>query len=188
MPTLVQPFPMRSTVSDHEGRLRISIPLRQLGAAALVGCWLIGWTYGGLAILKQLLAKPNLFEALWICFWTASIPFAVYALLRMLGGNDVVLVDQHRFIIRRENFGVGFGKEYLTSEMRDLRFQPEIGSGRRRRNSRIAFDYGAKTFSFGERLDEAEANQLIALIKQRCSIAQTPPSDGSTPHFWQGGR
>lgn len=31
----------------------------------------------------------------------------------------------------------------------------------------IAFDYGAKTYRFGESLDEAEARQIVALIHQR---------------------
>jgi hypothetical protein len=186
MPTLVQPFPMRSTVSDYEGRLQITVPLRQFGAGLFIAFWLAGWTYGGVAILRKLIEKPSLFEAVWICFWAVSLPFAVYTLLRMLAGTDVVLVDQHRFVIRREIFGVGLGKQYLASEMRDLRFQPEVGSGRSHRYSRVAFDYGAKTVTFGERLEEAEATQLISLINQRCNISQTPPPDGSTPHFWQG--
>jgi hypothetical protein len=42
--------------------------------------------------------------------------------------------------------------------MHALRFQPEIGSGKRRNASRIAFDYGAKTLAFAEEIEEAEAN------------------------------
>jgi len=186
MPTLVQPFPMRSTISDDQGRLQINVPLKQFGAAAFVAFWLAGWTYGGIAILRQLIEKPNIFEAAWICFWIVSLPFALYTLLRMLGGTDVVLADERGLVIRREIFGVGLGKQYLASEMRDLRFQPEVGSGRSHRYSRVAFDYGSKTVTFGEGLEESEATQLIYLINQRCNISHTPPRDGSTPSFWQG--
>jgi hypothetical protein len=177
MPTLVQPFPMRSTVSDREGWLCISIPVHQFGFAIFIGCWLVLWTYGGTQIFRQLVEKPNLFEAVWICFWIVSLPYATYALLRTLGGRDVILVDQHRVVIRREIFGLAFGKEYTASEMQKLRFQPETGSGRSHRSSRIAFDYGAKTITFGDRLDESEANQLISLIGQRSNLVLGPLPD-----------
>jgi hypothetical protein len=133
MPTLVQPFPMRSTVSDREGWLCISIPVHQFGFATFVGCWLVLWMYGGSQIFRQLIEKPNLFEALWICFWIVSLPYASYALLRTLGGRDVILIDQQRLIVRREVFGLAFGKEYSASEIQKLRFQPETGGGRSHR-------------------------------------------------------
>jgi hypothetical protein len=69
--------------------------------------------------------------------------------------------------------------------MRDLRYQPELGTGRGRKASQIAFDYGAKTVRFARDIEEAEAAELITRIKQRCSIAQNPSPKGPQLRFWQ---
>jgi hypothetical protein len=51
-------------------------------------------------------------------------------------------------------FGLGLAKSYIVREMRNLRFQPATGAGKSRRASRIAFDYGANTITFGADLEE----------------------------------
>ena len=43
----------------------------------------------------------------------------------------------------------------------------------------IAFDYGARTYRFGGGVDEAEANQIIATIKERYKLS-LPRIDGHT--------
>jgi hypothetical protein len=138
------------------------------------------WLFGGLAILKQWIAKPNLFEALWVAFWACSLPYAIYIFLRMLVGTDRVLASHDRLRIRHAIVNWGRDKEYSAPEIRDLRFQPGHG----RRYSQIVFDYGAKTIGFGHQLDEAEANELISLIAQRCHLPAS--SRESAPRFWQG--
>jgi len=92
-----------------------------------------------------------------------------FILLVLIGGTDVVLVDPQNLVIRREVFGVGRGKQYLLSEVRNLRFQSSAG----RQSSKVAFDYGAKTINFGDGVEGGEANQLIALIQPKCNIRQT---------------
>ena len=187
MPTLVQPYPMRSNVSEEGGSLRISIPMqRNWFLAAFIICWLGGWTYGGLEVLKHLLKNFELFSAFWMGGWALGEAFATLWLLRMLGGHDIVIATSDRLEIRKEVFGVGISRQYLGSEIRDARFQPESGSGKGRRESRIAFDYGAKTIGFGDGIDEAEANQLISLIGERCKITDSSPRDTSALRFWQG--
>ena len=61
MPNLVQPTPLKSAVSDYDGRLQISIPLTSYGLALVVAYWLVGWTFGGISIIKEFLQKPSLF-------------------------------------------------------------------------------------------------------------------------------
>lgn len=82
-------------------------------------------------------------------------------------------------------FGLGLAKSYIVREMRNLRFQPATGAGKSRRASRIAFDYGANTITFGADLEEAEAVALIGRIQQRCPIAGTSSVQGSGTRFWQ---
>jgi len=60
-----------------------------------------------------------------------------------------------------------------------------MSAARRHRDSRIAFDYGAKTITFGDAIDEAEATQLIKLIKARSRFPERPSLEGSGIKFWQ---
>jgi hypothetical protein len=151
---------------------------------AFITFWLGGWTYGGLQVLNQLLRHFELFSAFWMGGWLLGEVFVTIWLLRMLGGRDILVATNDRLEIRKEVFGIGTSKQYLRSDIRDLRFQPEVGAGRGHRESRIAFDYGAKTVTLGDGLDEAEANQLIASISEHCNFAKPRPSDGSAPRFW----
>ena len=186
MPSIISPFPMRSTVSQEAGTLRISIPMRKKPLLFLFFLvWLGGWTLGGIAIGRQLLQKFNLFEALWMCGWVLGETMVTYALLRMAGGQDVVRIDQGVFEVQKQVFGWGVSKRYSPLEIRDLRFQPESGSGKGHRDSNLAFDYGAKTLTFGDGIDEAEANQLIHVIVERCNLPQSARAEAPAVRFWQ---
>ena len=187
MPTVVQPYAMRSDVSEEGGRLQISIPMqRKWFVSAFIACWLGGWTVAGVEVVKRLLTNFELFSAFWMGGWALGELFALSYLLRSLGGRDVIWAAGEALEIRKDVFGVGVSKQYLCAEIRNLRFQPETGSGKHHRVSRIAFDYGAKTIGLGDGLDEAEANQLISLIRSRCPIANSGPVEASEPRFWRG--
>jgi hypothetical protein len=60
-----------------------------------------------------------------------------------------------------------------------------MGSGRGHRDSRIAFDDGAKTIRFADGGDEAEATQLITLMKAHSKFAEGAPPEKSGIKFWQ---
>jgi len=109
-----------------------------------------------------------------------------YFLVRMLGGRDIIQVINGMVEIRKEAFALGFSKQYLMQEIRDLRFLPESGSGKRHSERSIAFDYGAKTIKFGDGIDESEAKQLIATIRDSCGLLQGQVRESASPRFWQG--
>ena len=79
---------------------------------------------------------------------------------------------------------MGISKRYSLPEIRDFRFRPETGSGKSRQNSCIAFDYGAKTITLGDGLDESEANQLIRMIIARYRLIQSSAPEPSSTRFW----
>src|SRR5580765_6643115 len=134
MPSTITPYPMRSVVSEESGRLRIVIPMRKRVFLLLfLLAWLGGWTLGGIAIGKQLSQKFNLFEAFWMCGWVMGEVVATYTLLRMSGGRDMVQVGDGLLALRKEVFGIGLPKQYSLSEIRDLRFRPEMGGGKSHR-------------------------------------------------------
>jgi hypothetical protein len=73
MPTLVQPPPLRSSVSDNGRELRLSIPcFRNRGVIAFFALWLPLWTFGGLAIGGKLIHHFDPLTFLWILFWIFS--------------------------------------------------------------------------------------------------------------------
>lgn len=185
MQTIVQPFPMRSKVFQEAGTLRIAIPVTRFWVALFIVVWLTFWTYGGLQIGHKLLRHFELFNFVWMCFWVVAECGALYFLLRVLGGSDVIEATAAEFTLRKQVFSLGMAKVYLVSEMRDLRFQPEAGGGRGHRASQIAFDYGAKTIGFGEGIDEAEAAQLITLIQTHSNVARTTGAPTGGIKFWQ---
>ncbi len=108
MPTLVQPFPMRSNICEETGGLRISIPMkRNWFILAFFTLWLCGWSYGGLQVLRHLLRDFELFSALWMVGWALGEVWVVTAYLRMVGGRDVLVLRSDTVELRKETFCVG---------------------------------------------------------------------------------
>jgi hypothetical protein len=186
MPNVVRPFPLRSTVSEDSGALQISIPMkRRWLVLPFLLCWLSLWTYGGWDTGNKLAKHFEFFDFVWMGMWAFGEFCVIAWCLRMLGGRDEVVVHGDTLTIRKQIFSVGLTKMYSISEARDLRFQPEMDAARRHRDSRIAFDYGAKTITFGDAIDEAEAAQLITMIKGRSRFSDSPSLEGSGIKFWQ---
>lgn len=147
--------------------------------------WLGGWGMGWKETAKQLAKNPaQPFLLFWIAGWTLGGIWALAWCLRMLAGRDIVSLKEDFFEVRKQVWVLGWTKQYLRSQMRDLRFQPEMQQGRGQRASGIAFDYGAKTITFAAGLDEAEASQILATIRERYKITETP-REGSPTKFWQ---
>jgi hypothetical protein len=125
-------------------------------------CWLSAWTYGGWETGNKLAKHFEFFDFAWMGMWALGEFFAIAWCLRMLAGADVIMLSGDTVAIRKQILGIGPTRAYSTLEARNLRFQTEMGSGRGHRDSRIAFDYGSKTITFADAIDEAEATQLIA--------------------------
>jgi hypothetical protein len=183
MGTIVQPFASRSTVSEDVEGLRISIPAQRSWAILFMLGWLGAWTVGGIAAGTSLLHRFNFFILFWMCAWACGEVLVGFTVLYAIGGRQIVLVNLDALTIRTEVFGLGPARSYLVSEMKNLRFQPPAIVNRGQRASGIAFDYGAKTVMFGSGLDEKEATDLVARIRQRCPVADATSQDTGT-RFW----
>jgi hypothetical protein len=134
--------------------------------------------------LRALLHRFSAFIFVWMIGWVIGEASAGYMILYALGGRQIVLANSETLTCRTQIFGIGLTRSYLVREMRDLRFQPEAGTGKGRRASRIAFKYGDKTVTFGADIGQAEAADLIARIRQRCAIPATTLSQESAIKFW----
>lgn len=185
MPTLVEPSPPRSTVSEDVEGLRICIPSKWSWAILFFAAWLCMWTVGGITTGLSLFRRFNLFICFWMIGWAFGEVVVTYIVLYAMGGREVILANSETVAIRTEIFRLGLAKSYLVREMRNLRFQAAAGAGKGRIASRIAFDYGAKTVTFGADIDEPEAIELIGRIRQRCGIVEASAQQESGIKFWQ---
>jgi hypothetical protein len=184
MPTSLQPFAPRSTVSEDLEGLRISMPPKRDAGLLFLMFWCCGWTAGGVFAIRALLHQFHAFIFVWLIGWAVGEASVGYRILYALGGRQIVLANSESLTCRTQIFGLGLTRSYLVREMRDLRFQPEAGTGKGRRASRIAFDYEAKTVSFGADIGQEEAAELIARIRQRSAIPETSKPQESGIKFW----
>lgn len=180
---------MRSSVFEEGGKLRIRIPMqRSILLCLFLLVWLTFWSYGGWDTIHKLLRQFDLFTLFWLGGWAAGELFVIFWLLRTASGFDLVTVTSECVAVRKSVLGIGPTRNYSPSDIRNLRFQPYLQRSRGSRPSGVAFDYGAKTVSFGDGIDEAEANQLISLIKSRCRIPETVSPTGTGISLWQHDR
>lgn len=89
----------------------------------------------------------------------------------MLAGKDTVSIQPPTLGLKRTILGIGWWREYDLNQVRNLRVW---ASNRRRAGievGRIAFDYGFKTFRFGDGVESAEAEEIVRELKRHSSIA-----------------
>ena len=179
----VEPAKPRATVSETPEGLRIVVPARRhLLPLLFLPLWLCAWAAGLLAVSATLLfgsgagGPPQLFMLVWLAGWTAGGLFALYQLLWMLVGREIVTVEGSVLAQQRKLFGWARGQRFDLRQVRDLRvgpapFDPWSGSAGWRYwgvgNGTIAFDYGARTYRFADSLDEAEAKAIVQTIVKR---------------------
>jgi hypothetical protein len=132
----ISPYPMRSTVSQQDGVLRISIPAAKNTLAILFASfWLCAWTVAGISVAQHMLVKegstPPFFtpkvgryhhvgpgsaaqppssldssKGFWMCGWALGEILVAFWLGRMLGGRDIFQTTNETATIRREIFGL----------------------------------------------------------------------------------
>ena len=103
---------------------------------------------------------------------------AIYCLVWRLAGQEIVSANKDLFVVTRRIFTWKSYKAYKTSDISALRisrptdrwiemfsrFRGLLGF-----SGTIAFDYGAKSFRFGNGLDEAEGRQIIKKLQAHLS-------------------
>jgi len=103
----------------------------------------------------------------------------IYSLVWRFAGKEIVSANKDLLVVTRNLFGWKSYKAYKTNEISALRISrptdrwTEMFSGFRRilgLAGTVAFDYGSKTFRFGDGIDEAEGRQIIKKIQSHLSI------------------
>jgi hypothetical protein len=147
------------------GIIGLLFNLPEIGNIKIEG--MAGMSFGGLFIL------------VWLGGWTVGGGYALYTFLWHLAGKENIEINSDSLKIQHAIFGFGKIKEYLATHVKDLRVSPlamdnNIFSWSRQpsfwgRSSSglLAFDYGSKTFRFGDGADEAESKQILEKIVSR---------------------
>ncbi len=173
----VKPVAVRHTADFFGNQLTIVIPShKQWLQLPFLIFWLMAWTFGELAGLNDIarhgLNGGGLFLLVWITFWTIGGGTAVLTILWILFGREIIVINgRHTLTHRREILGIGWSKQYDLSLIQDVR-TVTLSLPRSRQwpgwqnYGVIAFDYGAKTIRIGNSLDEAEAKQIIHVLRQ----------------------
>lgn len=182
MTAVVSPARLRSTMAEETGIVRVTIPARRNWLLVGVLCaWLCGWSMGEMMAVRAVFGAPSgprppptAFLALWLVGWTAGGAWAMYSLIWLVLGREIVELDGRSLALRREPMGIPPRKQYDVLHVRNLRVVPFDGSVWAKsdpfvgmRSGPLAFDYGAKTIRFGSGVDEAEARVILASIRTR---------------------
>ncbi|MDD5224203.1 MAG: hypothetical protein PHE84_09445 [bacterium] len=187
--TLVQPEKGRARIDDLGGEIRVTIPSRKnIPMLIFIIAWLGGWTVGGIFAAGQLFVSlgdkskggPEYFLAFWLLGWLVGEVMVFYSLAKGIAGKENITFTPEKLIINRQPFGFGYPKEYLISEVKNLRIRqddsfiykwanPFPGS----LNPRISFDYGMKTLGFAQDIDEAEAGYIVKMIKEKNFVRES---------------
>jgi hypothetical protein len=189
----IAPGRRRSSVTSIPGGLRIVIPApRRWVVTLFLGAWLCGWAAGLVSAVSQLLrpgSAPDLrgpglglFFAVWLGFWLVGGALALWGAAWNVAGREVVSVAGSNLVVRREVAGIGRTRTFDTAAVRNLRVVPfsagAIGARRRDWAAKagrgpIAFDAGGTTQHLGAGLDDAEAEQLVAVLRERLPAASS---------------
>lgn len=109
----VQPFPMRSQVSEASGDLLISIPPKRGWVVLFFMVWLTFWTYAGIQTGQNLIKHFSLFSSIWMVGWAFGELWASYAILYSLAGRETILANSETLTRTTKILGVGWSKGIL---------------------------------------------------------------------------
>jgi len=181
----VIPQNMRSTINQRNGELTIEIPVKRNWFILLfLSFWLCGWVLGEIMVPVMFFSKetqgpPMLFAIAWLGMWTIGGGFAILIWLWQINGKEIIRFTHNSLIKRKALFSFGRNKEFGLDYVKNLRISPQsynpfdfssalqfwgMGGGI------IAFDYGAKTYRFGQCLDESEAKTIINNVNSHVNI------------------
>lgn len=182
----IQPAARRSQLTKTATGFDIVIPAKRHWPVIIFLCvWLCGWVLGEVSVITKLLGgEAEKFEEqfgmiVWLFGWTFGGVVVISFLLWNLFGRELISVSSQTLTIRKEVFGIGQTKEFEMKSVKNMQATVIQIVGRNPEaarhllgmiKGRIGFDYGAKTYWFGNGLDEAEGKIVAQEIVQRFNI------------------
>jgi hypothetical protein len=170
----------RAVITHTAGGLEIVIPSKKnilliIFLAAWLGMWAYGAVMAGGSLFSGGKGAPQAFTVFWLAGWSVVGIMAALVLAWNLMGKETVNVYPSMMKLDKSVAGIHYRKSFNNHEIKEIRVVDRVtpfGFGNQEdllfyRSGRIAFDYGMKTYRFGQGIEEAEARYLINIIKER---------------------
>jgi len=184
--------PLRTLIlEDSDERLILSLPAPRRYLTMLLLCLgLTFWTYLSIASLSAMVSQVSsgimtlFFILLWLLGWLLAGAVALYALLWMTLGREIVTLTGDTLTLRRDLKGYGSKLTYKARHIENLRVTSDpfslyefatslrpfgLGGGK------LIFDYLTLVGQFGAGLSSDEAQVVCERLRQRlANIAGAP--------------
>jgi hypothetical protein len=174
---------MWSTVSYDADGMEIDIPTRHNWFFSMFTLfWLGGWGFGVFSAVRDLTTKATggggVFLLFWLLAWTVGGIFVIYSWFWITLGHEHITLDRTTLTIETDAVIFSSDREYIVSSIKNLRINQAAlvnpygyysrgNSFSPNKPGIVCFDYGAKTVSFGQYLEEAEGKMIIANMNRR---------------------
>lgn len=172
----------KAKIDNTFGGLSIMIPSKKNWFALLFGtAWLGAWFFGFVSASGLWFSSgtgnsgADGFLIFWLIAWTVGGLTIMALLLWGYFGQERFITDNSEILFEKTIFGIGLKNRLDLSEIKNFRTEFGIDNwfgGNRWAfwglgPGKIKFDYGLKTYSFGLGVDDAEANYIVELLKEK---------------------
>jgi hypothetical protein len=172
----------RISFVDQPKKLTIVInPEDKFWQKGLMSAWFAMWLTIGLVMLWsintfKLNQQEQLIVIIFLCFWIYYAYKVGRALLWLLWGKEMIKIDSDGFTYKKSIKGFGKSSIYFLENIEKLEivFPKENSIQAIWENSpwiqnaeRINFQYISKTFRFGKKINEKDANLLFKLLTKK---------------------
>jgi|GEM_PF-1127704 len=162
--------------------------------------WLFVWGTGLIGVIREFEQSDLtnnvlgiislIFTLFWLLAWLAVGSGIVFLLLWGFFGKETFRLEGGRVVLEKTVFGIG--KKHILDKagIKNFRLEPAnahwlgpnrwafygLGPGK------ILFDYHTKTYSFGMALDDAEARQIVDMLKEKFALTLNKSQDEYSPN------
>ena len=183
MPVVLPEHKGRARVDYHKDKLSINIATKiNIFRSLFLAFFTIHLLFIVFVLLTTLVPEiikngitDDIFMYLIILLFLIPIGLAlIFLLMWNLFGRENIIITDDILKVKRSIFGMGFEKEYILTEVKNIRLSnsrvyffnmryllESLGYG----GGILAFDYGMKTINFAGSIEEAEGHKIINIIK-----------------------
>ncbi|MDJ1466334.1 hypothetical protein QNI19_21540 [Cytophagaceae bacterium DM2B3-1] len=173
----------RTIFQESFGKVEIIIPYKKNWFTILfLIVWLGIWVSAELAAVAWVINGERdltlVFSLCWLAGWTIGGLSAIRTLVWMGIGKEIITLEQGVITIRRKGLLLAKAKAYYLNEAKHFQVlhpdtEPDNKLGRLQNPfeaynaGMIRFDYGMETVKFAENIHEAEAEYILAKLKDK---------------------
>lgn len=168
------PSSRRSFIHRNGDAIKLTIPSRRSWfVVILLAFWLVCWAAVESSTAERLVnvdggLGTKTFLTVCLVAWTAFGIIALYGFFWLLGGREIITIDNRVLQIRRQIFGRGTVKHYPISDITLMKAcSPKTRRSDKRKIKRGVIEFCAKgkIIKFGGDLDLTEAEILVETLK-----------------------